>query len=156
MHALYLSSVFLHIVAAALWVGGMGFFALVVVPTARRELDEAHRLALLRAAGARFARMSGPLFGLLILTGLSNLWLRGLGASLFVAEFWRTPFGIVLATKLLLVAVIIGASELHSREATKAHASSKRGALAAKLGRVTLLLSLVVVALAVMLVRGAP
>jgi putative copper export protein len=155
MSVAYTISVVLHVLAAALWVGGMGLFALVVVPVARRQLGEARARDLLRAAGLRFATVAWFALGVLVVTGVTNLASRGLLPALRQPDFWRSPFGKILALKLTLVALVFGASLVHSRDASRS-ADRAPSPIAAMLGRVTLLLSLAVVVLAVLLVRGTP
>ena len=53
---LYHLSVFLHILSAIIWIGGMLFLALVVVPTTR-GLPPSERAALFGAVGRRFRRV---------------------------------------------------------------------------------------------------
>jgi putative copper export protein len=59
---------FLHVLAASVWVGGQVTLAGVVPVLRRRQLDMAVRLA---ARG--FARVAWPAFGVLVLTGMWNL-----------------------------------------------------------------------------------
>ncbi|MBX3232472.1 MAG: DUF4149 domain-containing protein [Labilithrix sp.] len=149
MSTLYTFVVVVHVLAAALWVGGMGLFALVVVPVAKRTLDEERARALLHGIGLRFASVGWYALGTLVVTGALNLHLRGLDAALATADFWRSPFGHTLAAKLGVVALVALASVAHARDARRGDRMR-----AAKLGRAILVLSVVVVVLAVMLVRG--
>ncbi|MFM2182086.1 MAG: hypothetical protein RJB61_380 [Actinomycetota bacterium] len=58
---------FIHVMAAAVWVGGQ--FALAgIVPTLRREAPTA-----VRATARAFARTAWPAFGVVVVTGLWNL-----------------------------------------------------------------------------------
>lgn len=167
MYALYLVSVWLHIVAAALWVGGLIFFALVVVPALRRQ-DQAGGAALLHRLGVRYRVVGWGSLVLLAVTGVLNLTTRGIRWSdLASSQWWQTPFGRLLAWKLALVAAVVVVGLLHDVAAgTRATARMqaqpgspetlrlRRRALL--LGRLMTLLSLAIVALAVLLVRGVP
>lgn len=66
----------LHVVAAITWIGGMLFIALVFVPVTRRLSDPGLRGRLLQEAGRRFRAVGWMALGLLLVTGLGNLWLR--------------------------------------------------------------------------------
>lgn len=159
MTALYLLSVTIHVLAAMLWVGGMGFFALVVVPVVRRHAGDAQVRELVRGVGMRFASVGWVALGTLIVTGVCNLGFRGLLPALATGDFWRSSFGHVLAMKLTVVAAVLVVSLLHAREARRAAAGAATETQRAgtnRLGRATFLLSVLVVVLAVMLVRGAP
>jgi putative copper export protein len=159
MYLLYALSVVIHVLAAALWVGGMGLFALVVVPVARRILGEAQARELLRAAGARFASIGWIALGLLLVTGVANLAFRGVLSLVPTLGFWRTPFGSTLAMKLVFVALALIASLAHARDArhrTEVALDRAPTPTSRVLGRATLLLSVAVVVLAVLLVRGTP
>ena len=58
---------FLHVLAAAIWVGGQ--FALAgIVPTLRKAAQEATK-----PVAQAFARLAWPAFGVLVLTGMWNL-----------------------------------------------------------------------------------
>jgi copper resistance protein D len=155
MHLLYQVSVVLHVLAAMLWVGGMGFFALVVVPVLRRKLGPAAGGEALRAIGIRLAEASWIILGVLIATGVTNLATRGLLPLMAEPAFWSTGLGRTLAVKLAFVALVVASSSAHARTARRAPAapapSRARGNL---LGRATLAFSVVVVALAVLLARG--
>ena len=100
MGVLYLISVWLHILAATMWLGGMIFLMLVVVP-ALRTGERATAIRMMRDSGRRFRSVGWMCFALLVVTGSFNLWWRGVGfADLFDAEWARTPFGRVLWVKL--------------------------------------------------------
>ena len=59
---------FLHVLAASIWVGGQ-FVLVGLLPTVRRFGDDAPRLA-----GIAFNRLAWPAYGVLVVTGLWNLF----------------------------------------------------------------------------------
>jgi hypothetical protein len=136
----------------------MGFFALVVVPAARRSLEPVRARELLQAVGARLGQISWWLLGSLLVSGFINLWARGLSPALATLSFWGTTFGRLLAFKLTFVAAMTFVSAVHGRDARRhgARATVQTRLRTALLGRATFGLSLVVVTLAVILVRGLP
>lgn len=146
---MYALSVWLHVVAATAWVGSMIFFAAVAVPVLRRDdlRDAAPRLVAL--LGARFRVLGWIALGVLILTGIGNLYFRGIGWSLLATrDFWSTAFGRALAWKLALVALVLVATASHD-------ALSGRGRRTASwLGRSVLIASLAILYFATALVRG--
>lgn len=164
---LYQMSVYLHILSAIVWIGGMLFVALVVVP-ATRGLPPPERAALFGAVGRRFRTVGWVCIGLLLVTGIINSVYRGVSwNNLFSSELWGSPFGTTLALKLLLVAAMLGLSLYHDfvigpRSVRLAEAGGSRTASeqlrkrAAMIGRAEAMLALLVVALAIMLVRGIP
>ena len=76
VHALYLVSVWLHVLAAVLWLGGMLFLVVAVVPVLRR-MERGPAAALMHAVGVRFRAAGWVCFALLLLTGTFNLAMRG-------------------------------------------------------------------------------
>ena len=58
------------------WIGGMLFIALVLVPVTRRLDDPALRARLVQQTGRRFRTVGWIALGVLVLTGLVNLWLH--------------------------------------------------------------------------------
>lgn len=166
MRVLYLLSVGLHILAVAVWVGGMLFLSLALVPVMRQEEYRSVSASLVRSIGLRFRKVGWASLWLLILTGFLNLFLRGFdGNELLDPLFWTTPFGIILRTKLLFVGLILILSGVHDfyvgPRATLASIEDPTSEEAVKLrrqaswiGRWTLLLALVIVALGIILSRG--
>lgn len=167
MHIAYLLSVWIHIVAATIWVGGMLFLVLVVVPWLRRggRVDAA---VFLRETGARFRNVGWGCFGVVLLTGTFNLWARGVRLSDFVREEWlSSPFGKTVVLKLLVFAAVLTISAMHdfavgprataaiARDPRSEHAAAMRRR-ASLLGRANVVLALVLVGAGVMLVRGTP
>jgi putative copper resistance protein D len=164
MRTLYLVSVWLHIVAAAAWLGGMLFLVLVVVPALRTPALAAHAAAALKVLGERYRTVGWTTLLVLVVTGTANLAFRA-GSAIAEGAWWATPFGRILAAKLALVAVVLALSALHDfrvgpragrlmLEAPDEPRTARWRAAARWMGRINLLLALAIVALAVRLVRG--
>lgn len=174
--SLYLISVYLHIIAAMLWMGGMLFLGLVLVPIVQTIQPPGSGAPLIRAVGRKFRPIAWVCIGTLLVTGLINLdhWGYSL-LDLFSGDILDTEFGRVLAIKLNVVLVIIILSALHdfvlgprlarSMEALRSSSSPARGPSSSMslqrrrlsmLARLNVLLALAVLALAVILVRGLP
>jgi copper resistance protein D len=154
---LYHLSVYLHILSAIIWIGGMLFLALVVVPVTR-GLPPPERAALFGAVGRRFRTVGWVCIGLLLVTGGVNSVYRGVTwNNLFTSELWGSPFGTTLALKSLLVALMLGLSAYHDfvigprsvRVAESGHSGVESERLrrqASMIGRAEALLALIVVA----------
>jgi len=83
----------LHVLAAITWIGGMLFLALVLVPVTRQLEDRALRARLVHAVGARFRTVGWLALGVLVATGLGNLWLY---PSLLTAPRFQWKLGLVV------------------------------------------------------------
>ncbi|MFI7705603.1 hypothetical protein [Nonomuraea sp. NPDC049480] len=69
---------FLHVLSAALWVGGQLTVSLVVLPLARRLLDEQRRAEVLGAVGRRFGIITAAVFLPAQLgSGVALAWRKG-------------------------------------------------------------------------------
>jgi putative copper resistance protein D len=166
LHLLYLLSVWLHILAAVTYIGGMIFLALVLVPTIRKPEYRDIAMDLVHRTGTRFRNVGWVCLGVLVLTGGVNLAFHGIGLlDLLSGEAFRSSFGHILGLKLLLVAVLLLMSIVHDfvigpkataawRAAPGSPEAARRRRRAGRYGRTALVLSLLVVALGVMLVRG--
>lgn len=166
MHALYLASVWLHILAASTWIGGTMFIMLVVVPWLRAS-GGAGAGRFLRETGQRFRSVAWVSFAVLLVTGVFNLWVRGVRPADFARLEWLTsPFGTTVMLKLGLFASVLALSAVHDfllgPRATLAMERDPRSPevarlrrQAALLGRANAVLGLVLMALGVMLVRGS-
>ena len=98
MHFAFVAFLWLHIVAAAVWLGGMVFLALVLVPTIRRSEYRALAPGLVHATGVRFRTVGWIALAVLAASGIGNLWIRGIGTDLLTdPEFWAAPYGRLLA-----------------------------------------------------------
>jgi len=165
--ALYLFSVWVHILAATVWVGGMFFLVLVVVPWLRQG-GRANAGTFLRETGERFRSVGWICFALLLVSGTFNLWMRGVRLADFTRSAWLTsPFGKAVVLKLSLFAIVLCISAIHDFSVgPKATAALQRDPGSAEsealrrraslMGRGNALLSLLLVAFAVIMVRGWP
>ncbi len=168
MPILYLVSVWVHIIAAMFWVGGTLFMTLVLIPLVRRPELAALAPRLVQLTGERFRLTGYVSLGVLLVTGIVNAGYRGFTwTNVFTPAPWQSSFGHVFATKVAAFALILVVSAVHDfwigRRAMAAwraapgspEAKAARGQ-ATMLARLNLLLALVVVACAVMVVRGMP
>lgn len=154
--------------AAAVWIGGMVFIALVLVPVIRRPETRAIAASLVHLTGLRFRSAGWACLVLIFLTGGFNLFYRGLTlADLWNGQVWGSSFGVVLAGKLVLFSAVILLSCVHDfaigpratalwREDPSSERANRLRRQASWIGRVNLLLALVLVALGLLLVRGVP
>ena len=165
---LYYFNVWIHILMAAIWVGGLIYTAAVAVPFAvTHEAQERQRI--LRGLGRRFRRIGWVTIVLLGLTGIGNLVWRvtpiRLGqifsGEVFDATKVEEPIATWLPWKLGLIVLMIALMLFHditSIRAAKQHAGdpdsapgNRAGSSAAALAT---LLAVAVLYFSVRLVRG--
>lgn len=168
-HLAWELSVWLHILAATLWIGGMVCFALVMLPVVRRSGSlQGDAAEFVYRTGARFRLLGWICLVTLLATGALNLYHRGITAEMLLDPgFWQAGFGAALRWKLLVVAGILVVSGVHDfvigplaterwRQAPESAAARRLRKAAGWMGRVNLLLALAAVFFAVALVRGWP
>jgi putative copper resistance protein D len=99
----------IHILAAVSWVGGMIFVAFIIGPYVRRAFPPAERTPLMAAVGQRFSYLGWSAIFTLVATGIYNAvhFLRSWDNLL------HTEFGHILLVKIGLVAVMIVLSIVH-------------------------------------------
>ena len=113
----------IHLVSAGLWLGAIGWF-LVLTFRCYKDPDETQTHAALKAMHA-FAPMGISLVALVTVTGTVNSHLIfGLPN---VAATLPTPYGILLAIKLALVAAMIAFGAHHARVSRRAATAVRHG-----------------------------
>ncbi len=160
--------VFIHLMAAIVWVGGTLFLVMVMVPLARQGMHDSGSTGavFLRQAAQRFVPVAWVSIALLVLTGVYLGWAYwGVRPhNFFTADgiFFQT-----LQAKVGLTITVIALSLVHDfilgpKLARKLEASPapndpayprKSRTLVLLLARINLLLALVTLALAVFLIR---
>jgi putative copper resistance protein D len=96
----------LHLLAAVVWIGGLLFHLLVVVPTLTRVTSERERLRLGLSLEARFRAVMWPAVGVVLLTGLYNV-MNIFYATAVAGGQVPSAFVQILGLKLLLVVLMI-------------------------------------------------
>src|SRR5262249_53103535 len=117
---MYFLNVWLHILAAAVWTGGLIYTAAVVVPFALSH-PPTERQRILRSLGGRFRWIGWGSILVLIVTGIGNLVLRLtpirfsqiLNGDVFNPEKVERLIAIWLPWKLLLVVSMIALMAFH-------------------------------------------
>ncbi len=99
----------IHILAAISWVGGMIFVAFIVGPYVRHHFPPAERTPLMADIGKRFSYLGWSAILVLVVTGVYNA-IRFLGSW---DALWQTTFGHILLVKIGLVGVMILLSIVH-------------------------------------------
>jgi copper resistance protein D len=104
--------VWLHLVAASIWVGGSVFIGVILSPILNlitRTVEE--RIIILIKIGRRFSYIAIPSFGVLVLTGIYNS-----KAFLFdPSTLYQTNYGVILLVKISLVIATLIAYIIHIR-----------------------------------------
>jgi copper transport protein len=98
-----------HLLAGAVWLGGIGLIAIVWGPALWRG-GRGLRDAVARTVLPAFGRVALPAFVVVASTGAVSALVQ-LG---HVSALWESAYGRVLAAKVALVALIAGASYLHA------------------------------------------
>jgi copper transport protein len=99
----------LHMVAAAAWIGGIAQLALTWLPRIKR-IEPAARQSVMSNVLKRFGRLALPAFLVVVTSGLANA-LTQLGEP---QALWQTAYGRILAVKMALVGLIALASYGHA------------------------------------------
>ncbi len=160
----YHLSVTLHVLAAMLWLGGMMFLAVVGAPVLRQVDSAVLRAELFRKLGMQFRAVGWAAIVVLLVTGVTNLWLRGWlhSDSILTRSFWQASFGRMLLFKLIavLTMLIIQAShDFHHGPRAAQTVPGSPAALrfrrrAALFARVNALVGVALIYFAVRLARG--
>ena len=93
---------FAHLVAAAVWVGGLASLAMAITEVFAYFEAEERRQTLL-ALVRRFSPIAAISVVVLVITGIYSAW-----AQVTVIEAMTTPYGITLAVKITLIVALLG------------------------------------------------
>jgi putative copper export protein len=102
MTRLHSLSLLLHLIALAMWLGGIAFFLIVFGP-AVHDLKAGLGLKLLNRGRMTFELLSWTAIGLLLLTGILNLILRSQTTGAHLGQYYLT----ILSLKLLLFVAML-------------------------------------------------
>lgn len=156
MNSFYYISVWLHIVCAAFWIGGMLFLPLVLLPGIKNNPE---RSQLLMVTGLKFRFYGYIVLSILLLTGILNMYFRGINFSWDF--FTSSHYGRLVIVKVILFLIILLVSLIHDlfvgRKAVGEVKESDRRKLkliARWTGRILLLISLTMAYLGVVISRG--
>jgi putative copper resistance protein D len=95
----------IHLLAAAVWLGSMVFFAIVIIPVVRRSLDLNMRKVIIKDIGFRYRILGYLTVVILLVTGPLLAEEHGIQ--------WHSTFGTIFICKLVLVAVMLILLFLH-------------------------------------------
>ena len=140
--------IWIHLIAAITWIGGMLFVWLVLNPAIRQMPPQSQGPDILRGIEERFRRIRWTSLLILLVTGFFNLIHEGGSARL------ESSWGAVLLVKLLLVAIVMGLTGIHDFLLTSSPGVASSGHSARTsdwLGGSILVLSLLIVFIAVYL-----
>ena len=111
MDIFYFFVLWIHVIAAVVWVGGNLILAMVIVPHFRQSLPPVQRIKLLMQIGKRFEPIVWGCIGVLFFTGLINIF----GAvDLTSATAISNAFMRTLLIKIVLFFLLIILTALHS------------------------------------------
>lgn len=150
----------LHLFAAMVWIGGMLFLALVLMPSLRGLEDPKLRARIVSLVGRRFRRLGWIAIGILIVTGILNVMRLGVSPLALI----NTRLETILGLKLALVSVMVVLTGIHdfilgprltsSNPMPGGAGSDQLRRTVVTLARVNLLVGITVVLLGVILSHG--
>jgi putative copper export protein len=134
----------------------MLFLPLVLLPGIRNSPD---RVKILMEAGLKFRFFGYIVLAMLFVTGLLNMYYRGISFSW--SFFTKTHYGQLVILKIILFIFVLGISLLHDLMVGKKDLELMQGGdqagfifIARWTGRIILLISLLMAYLGVMISRG--
>jgi copper resistance protein D len=157
--SLYILSVWLHILLACIWVGGLIYTAAVVIPFAVKQSQD-ERQRIIRGQARKFRMIGWTSVVLLAITGVYNATQRfaldGIG-GLFDRQrvgFWlprKLEFFVLMVLLMLFHDIMSMRAAKHSGGSREAAPGNRLGSIAAAIAT---LLALVVLYCSVRIVRG--
>ncbi|HMB99096.1 MAG TPA: DUF4149 domain-containing protein [Balneolaceae bacterium] len=163
---MYFWATYIHIIFAMLWIGGMLFTAMILVPASRRPLFDGKRGEFFQIVGTLFSKSSWMIFVIMIITGIAALLGKGFSADqLMNIEFWRTAYGKILMSKLNIFVYVLLISAIHDfwlgpkavrlmDEMPGDKKTERYKKITSWVGRINLVLGLIILYYASSLVRG--
>ncbi len=157
----------IHVLAAIVWLGGMFFISLVLVPSLKKLEPPTKRTEILSVTARRFSLVGWIAILVLLVTGVINSANRGVTVELISSgKLFLSHFGMILSFKVFLVLVMIFISAIHdfilgprlirlterersSPDSMKSLARKRK--LVSWLARINAIIGIIVVACAVML-----
>lgn len=104
----------IHVLAAIIWLGGMLFISLVLVPSLRKLDPPTKRTEILSVTAKRFSLVSWLAILVLLVTGVINAVNHGITIDLISSgRLFSSHFGIILTLKVFLVLIMILISAVH-------------------------------------------
>lgn len=159
-HEIYVISVFIHIVSACIWLGGMLFLILAFIPGIKNHPD---KVDLIASVSLKFRTVGTVALVLLLITGFIQLEYRGVQWNM---DFLlHTSFGKLVGLKLLvflgiiLISIVhdyfLGSKAIEAWKKDPEHVETLRLRNSSRMmGRMSFLLAIAAVLLGVLLSRG--
>lgn len=151
---LYSISVFFHILLVTIWIGGQLFLPLVLIPALK---NNSTKKEMLISTGLIFSKVGKISLILLLATGLLNLYFRGIDMDTLL----HSRYGQIFLIKLFIFTIMVGFVYWHERYILKRIGNEipeeeyrKYRKIASISGRITMILSLIMVWLGIMLAKG--
>lgn len=152
----YYLSVWLHIICAAFWIGGMLVLPLVMIPAIKNNPEKRQ---VMMVTGLKFRFYGYIVFALLLITGITNMYFRGIH---FSWEFFTTArYGRLVVLKVILFVVMMLAALIHdlflgkkAADKMDEHDRIQIRKVARWTGRILLLVSFAMVYIGVVIARG--
>lgn len=109
----YLVSLLFHILSAMIWLGGMIFYVIVVMPVIRNPKVKEQKLTLLQLTALQFRKISYILFLLLFVSGLGMLYTKGYLVQGQFVSFFTSNIGYMFSLKIGLFLLLFLSSLYH-------------------------------------------
>lgn len=110
---LYFLFLIFHILSAMVWVGGMIFYVIVLIPVIRNPELKDQKLRLLQLTAIQFRNISYYIFSIFILSGTGILYLKGFFQNGINWELWASNIGFMFMAKIGLFTVLFLSSLYH-------------------------------------------
>lgn len=106
-------SVWIHVLAVTVWIGPQFFLFAAAIPAIRTVEDAQVRARLLRSVVTRFAWIAWGAMGVIVLSGIGNLFMAGDDAPF---SLWSSDYrwGRIFLEKMIFVGVAVALTAIHT------------------------------------------
>ena len=106
-------SVWIHVLAISVWIGPQFFLFAAAIPAIRTVEDAQVRARLLRAIVTRFGWIAWGAMGVIVLSGIGNLFMVGDDAPF---SLWSSDYrwGRIFLEKMIFVGVAVALTAIHT------------------------------------------
>lgn len=102
MEAFKILNLWIHLISGIIWIGGILFFSIVLLPSIQKRFPPETSGVLLRAIYLRFQRIAVFFVSLLLITGGINIHFSHLTRGIFTPQYTR-----ILVTKILFFMILV-------------------------------------------------